>query len=226
METGFEVVAAQSKKTVYEDQPAQETMRGARKITSAPSTDQKKVRRQMAKKADLTFEAGIRSYDDVGFQQRQPGHQHAPQQRQLPGSQPLQPRPPHEHNTRAFACKQCQGYGKDFFGNHCGRCRGTGLSTTSTLDENSKECRLCGGDLKAPDADGNAKCSDCGTSHHIQVKSALDDTKDCRTCGGKLSGQTGNVKCEECGTAHHLQTKSTAIARRAASLLNTPEENV
>lgn len=55
MQIGFEVTAAVPKRLrAVEEQPAQQPMRGERKITQAPSTDQKKVRRAMQRKTATT----------------------------------------------------------------------------------------------------------------------------------------------------------------------------
>lgn len=71
MEHGFEFVSAKPKKAA-EDEPYAENMRGQRKITKNPSTDQKKVRRAQQRKTameasvefpeDIEIEAGIRDW--------------------------------------------------------------------------------------------------------------------------------------------------------------------
>lgn len=63
MRTGFEVTAATPKRLrESEDAPVSETMRGDRRITQAPSTDQKRVRRQMQRKtANFDDPAEIRA---------------------------------------------------------------------------------------------------------------------------------------------------------------------
>lgn len=59
MQTGFEVTAATPKRLrAADDAPVAETMRGDRKITQAPSTDQKKVRRQMQRKTAALNDVG------------------------------------------------------------------------------------------------------------------------------------------------------------------------
>jgi hypothetical protein len=138
VEHGFEFVAAQSKKREVEDEPSRETMRGSRKIMSNPSTDQKKVRRAMTKKAN---------------------HPAAPQH--------TVPEQRHPHGARPFPCKVCQGWGQDAYGQPCFRCHGTGMTTTSALDDASG-CRLCGGALDGDS--GTVKCQDCKTEHELQGK--------------------------------------------------------
>lgn len=59
MQIGFETTAAVPKRLrAVEEQPVQQAMRGERKVTQAPSTDQKKVRRQMQRKTAANFSAG------------------------------------------------------------------------------------------------------------------------------------------------------------------------
>lgn len=59
MRTGFEVTAAVPKRLrAAEDAPVAQSMRGERRITQAPSTDQKKVRREMQRKTAVNVTAG------------------------------------------------------------------------------------------------------------------------------------------------------------------------
>lgn len=227
MQIGFEFEAAQNKKRDTNDEPLRETMRGSRKITNAPSTDQKKVRRAMnrGKKAELEQrEAGGRVPTNPApmqqQQQQQPGAQQQPMQpasatpgpspvacptcqgtgqaapnmAQVPGQPAVQPIP------QQTICMGCQGQGQDYYGRPCGRCRGTGahMSMTSALDDSSsKECRLCGGNLNGVGTN-TARCEDCGTEHNVQPKSQ-----------------------EKSASLHSFRS---AIARRSADVLNTPEE--
>jgi hypothetical protein len=62
MEHGFEFIAAKPKKAA-DDEPYAENMRGDRKITKNPSTDQKKVRRAQQRKTAL--EASVDYPDDI-----------------------------------------------------------------------------------------------------------------------------------------------------------------
>jgi DNA-directed RNA polymerase subunit M/transcription elongation factor TFIIS len=67
VQIGFEVTAAVPKRLrAAEEQPAQQSMRGDRKITQAPSTDQKRVRREMARKTATEVKiAGLRAQSAI-----------------------------------------------------------------------------------------------------------------------------------------------------------------
>ncbi len=212
MQIGFTVEAAVPKRLrAVEEPPVQQPMRGDRKITQAPSTDQKKVRRAMQRKTasagDVHEHDNVQAKDEFDAEHIEPGGGHH-----------------HKHRAEGVLndtsdCRICGGNLKPV---------GSSSTTATTT----------------------ARCEDCDTEHQLQSASALNDTADCRLCGGDLvrqpsAGDTTQARCKDCGTEHSLQEagqrtaswqpqydisrymptgQKSAIARRAQSVLDAPEE--
>lgn len=179
MEHGFEFVAAKPKKAA-DDEPYAENMRGDRKITKNPSTDQKKVRRAQQRKSameasveypeDIEIEAGIRDWfqrlDNKVLPQDFLKH---PTQKSdfdplgqsgLPGygkpdySDYQAPAAP---DKQQYRCPQCQGSAQGFSGEPCPSCRGTGMRIDASKTANLR-CPQCDSWSLS---DKPSQCADC-----------------------------------------------------------------
>lgn len=204
MQTGFEVTAAVPKRLrAAEDQPAAESMRGERKITQAPSTDQKKVRRQMQRKtADLDTEAKVYgeesriSCPDCGAKER-------------------------KQKWTGFGSSG----GQRNYGWACGSC-GHHYSAPVVQERTGSAGHVEEHDgVQARDEFDTEHVEPGGGHHHHSPRTAMDytalmnDVGDCRSCGGDLVKQPGQrgestvkANCADCGMEHSLQDNSRATA--------------
>lgn len=220
MQIGFEFEAAVPKRLrAAEEQPAQQSMRGDRKITQAPSTDQKKVRREMARKTadiqvtaatDLQMEAALYG-DNASSSTHCPDCGANREEQNTTGWHGLGPgMAPHfkwrcgdcGHHYDAPLSKQ-----HPMYENIKGRMHADEIAKNRSFHD-SHEPRYprhgSAGDVEEHD-DVNAKDEfnsehvepNGGHHHHKSRTAAMDytalmnDVGDCRSCGGNLVRQPG-----------------------------------
>lgn len=241
MRTGFEVTAAVPKRLrEAEDAPASETMRGERKITQAPSTDQKKVRRQMQRRTAVMndvgdcrlcegpLEAKSRDGETVKAECRDCGTEHSLQQSQVNKSAAQKFAEFQNLDDRQRAqIEMLAGYMSAEQGN-CPSCGTKGFRTqipyghaqgTEHGHQTLVRCLHCGHNYKHYDpADNEAHEERRQQKAREHGRTAASHTASLIA----LVGSTWEIAGD---TSPYVHTGMSAIARRAQSVLDTKENS-